>query len=436
MNLETIINIFVGSLFIALFFIYAGIVFLNVKIFDKRRLVLIILSLAIFFTCNNIFLDNALRIMVVYIIILLLYKLIFSKNTTQCIFAAIIAYLFLIVGEFSIALGISILDKMHLIGNANAVVGNAIANFLISIIASLLTVLLGDYISKIINKVKENNKVALIITFVILLIAICSLFYQLSFNEYKFDKTLIWNLLLIVAISYIGIIIIKQRYDNSKISDKYERVVEYSKQSERLIEQYSISQHENKNELIVIRSMVHKSNKKLLEYLNEIIADKDNIKDAWIRYLRYIPFGGLKGIIHNKISKMKELGINVFLNISKNVGKSGLSELSMKENNQLSKIIGVFLDNATEAAVSSAKQEVVICIYTEGNSVIFEIANSYTETVKLENIYEAGKTTKGKNRGYGLTLVKTIVDENPMFENQVSLEKDFFTQKLKVNIKK
>lgn len=437
MNAENIFNALVSGLFIGPFFIYSGSKLLQVG-FKKSFYNFFVSVLLMFFSIFSYwYLDNGAKMMIVYIVVLLSYKSIFKKNLSQCAVAALMSYLLLTVGELMFMVGIAIADHLGSINNTDVFKGNIFVNLSISIIAVLLLILFCKPINKIINRTKENNKFTLIFTCAILLMALCSLFYKISFNRFRFDKTLVLNVMLIISLTYIGVVILKQRYDKAKLSEKYETYVKYSKQSEKLVEQYSISQHENKNELIIIKSMVHKNNKRLLEYLDEIITSKDNIESAWIRYLRYIPFGGLKGIVHNKISVMKELGINVFLNISKEIEKSNLKDLNMKENNQLSKIIGVFLDNAKEASLLSSKKEVSIAIFTEKNNVIFEISNSCLDkNVDLEKIYDFGHSTKGKGRGYGLSLVKSIVDENNMFDNETKIIDEYFVQILKVNFKK
>ena len=435
MNLLNIINVFIGSIFIGLFIVISGKYLLKSTLNKTIKNWIIVMGVILIFTVSHLLSDSGIQMMIIYVIILYIYKTLYGKNVSQCAIAALISYLLVAIGELLFMAGIGVVSKIAIITNVNVFKGDALANLLISILAFTILKLIHNIASNAIVKIKENSKFTLILTSIILLMAIWSLFYRISLNNFRLDESLVLNSILIISLFYVSVVLIKQQYDKSKLSDEYNNYIEYSRQSEKLVEQYSISQHENKNELIIVRSMVHKSNKKLLAYLDEIIKSKDDIQSAWIRYLRYIPFGGLKGIIHNKISCMKDEGINIFLNISNNIGKSSLKELSIKENAQLSKIIGVFLDNAKEAALLSKEKEVSICIFTEDGSAIFEISNTYTNQIELNKIYESGHSTKGKNRGYGLYLVKTIVDENNIFKNETRVANQYFIQILKVDVK-
>lgn len=432
MAMKTMIELFAGSSLLCTYFIYSGAISLNSKLSKSRTTILFILGMLFFIAVNYLLLDNFTRVITTYVAVLFCYKGLFKKNIAQCAIVSLISYLLLVVAEILFMLTLTTLQNFNVITNIEVFTGSVIANLFICCVASLLFLLIRNPISLMLIKVKDNNKFALFFTFLSVMIAIGVLLFNMAFSNWRIDNKLFLNIVMTICLVYIGIVIIKQHVDKAKINSDYEEYVKYSKESENLVEQYSISQHENKNELIIIRSMVHKSNKKLLEYLDEIILSKDNIKNSWIKSLKYIPFGGLKGILHNKISSMKADGINVFLSISKEVGDSDLKNLTMKENNQLSKIIGVFLDNAKEAAMLSDDKEVSICIYIEEENVVFEISNTYINEVNLEKIYKAGHSSKGKNRGYGLTLVKSIIEENADFENITKIIDDYFVQILRL----
>lgn len=434
MELNYVIQSIISSMCVAFFMTYNGykIFFKKFKINFVSILMLIILTA--FITINYLFQDNIARTAFAYTIVLIAYMIFLKKPILQCAIVSFISYVQIALGEIFFIAFFSILSLIGVSLNTTNLGGNVIANLIIALFSVLTTILIYKQSNKLLNKIKEHNKITLIVTFLLFVTVNCTLFYKLYFHKYQFDKYLLFNLFLLIALAYIAFILIKQQYDKSRLSDEYERYVEYSKHSEKLVEQYSISQHENKNELIIIKSMVHKSNKQLIEYLNEIISSKDNIDESWIRYLRYLPFGGLKGLIHNKISDMKESKINVFLNISKDISDCNLKKLSVKQNTQLFKIIGVFLDNAKEASILSEDKEVSICMYVEKNMFVFEISNTYINEIDLSKIYDIGDSTKGKGRGYGLALVESILKENKIFINEAKKVDKYFVQILKINI--
>ena len=432
MDMKVILETLVSSVCTSIYLMIAGSGFLNSKCRKSFHNFLIFLVLVLFITINYLFLDNVAKPVISYIVIMFSYMLLFKKNFAQCAVAAIIAYLMILVGEAIFIIILIIFEHINIINNIRDFTGSIFANIFIPLVGILIFYIVKKPFRKLVSKIKDNKKFTLVFTFIMLLIAIGSLFYKLDFNSWKMDSSLFLNISIIISLIYIGIVVIKQYADKARINNEYEEYVRYSKESEKLVERYSISQHENKNELIIIKSMVDKKNIKLLGYLDEIIKSKDNIKKSWIRYLRYIPFGGLKGIIHNKISNMIDSNIDVFLNISKEVQNSNLCQLTMKENEQLCKIIGVFLDNALEAAVVSNKKEISILIYLEEKNTVFEISNTYNGKINIDNIYLAGHSSKGKKRGYGLSLVKTILEENSIFENITELRDNYFVQIVKV----
>ena len=430
------VDYLLGSICLSAFFISCGKYLFNGKIDKSLKFIIITIILIFIIMVNYMSLTNVARTMVAYMTILIVYRILFTKSILKSAIASLISYVLIALGE---VLFIAIISGLSYIGISVTIlelIGGFFANLIISLVSYLLLLFVYRPLRVILNKVRDYNRITLIFTFILLVTANCTLLYKVYFHKYKVDSYLILNLVLLVALSFIAFILIKQQYDKSKLSDEYEKYVEYSKQSEKLVNQYSISQHENKNELIVIRSMVRKNNKELINYLDEIITSKDKIAEVWVREIRYLPFGGLKGFVHNKISEMKDNGVNVFLNISKSVENSILKELNIKQNNQLLKIIGVFLDNAREAAMFSKEKEVSINVYTNETGVVFEIANTYINDIDFSKIYKIGNTNKGKGRGYGLALVDVIVSENSIFENEVKKIDNYFMQVLKINNKK
>ena len=93
--------------------------------------------------------------------------------------------------------------------------------------------------------------------------------------------------------------------------------------------------------------------------------------------------------------------------------------------------MGVFLDNAIEASAKSKEKQLGIEIYvgkTSETKII--ISNTYNNIVNKSKIGKERFTTKGKNRGHGLLLVKQIVKDNKIFEIKTDIVNDLYIQTL------
>lgn len=97
------------------------------------------------------------------------------------------------------------------------------------------------------------------------------------------------------------------------------------------------------------------------------------------------------------------------------------------------KILGIFLDNAIEAAEESEEREINIIFRRSitDKVQIFSIENTYKDKdVDTEKIFEKDFSTKNRNSGIGLWEVKNIVDRNKNVTLLTSKDKKFFTQRL------
>lgn len=97
------------------------------------------------------------------------------------------------------------------------------------------------------------------------------------------------------------------------------------------------------------------------------------------------------------------------------------------------KILGIFLDNAIEAAEESDEREInIVFRRSAADKVqIFSIENTYKDKdVDTEKIFEKDFSTKNRNSGIGLWEVKNIVDRNKNVTLLTTKDKKFFTQRL------
>ena len=228
---------------------------------------------------------------------------------------------------------------------------------------------------------------------------------------------------------------IKQRTDIQKTTSMYQKLVDYSDITNDLLEDYRVISHEQKNQLLVIRSMLDdNSPQELVDYVDGLLDKKVGFKYEWIGELNHIPLSGLKGLINYKLIEANSLKINTNISISKDINKSKLNNLSIKQKDELYSIIGVYLDNAIQAAKESNKKEVSLESYKENEKIVIVIANTYNGKIEMEKLDNYGYTTKGKNHGVGLHLVKKIIENEVIYSQSRSLFEDYYVQKLIIDL--
>ena len=71
---------------------------------------------------------------------------------------------------------------------------------------------------------------------------------------------------------------------------------------------------------------------------------------------------------------------------------------------------------------------------TVDNNLNITISNNYKGQIDLKRIDEEGYTTKNNEHGYGLSIVKDIVNNNKKIIVETKCNNDIFTQNLKVKM--
>lgn len=225
-------------------------------------------------------------------------------------------------------------------------------------------------------------------------------------------------------------VLLNQKYKNHELTLKYDKLLEFIKKYEIEIDNQRILRHETKNQFIVIKSKIIDKDQesKIIEYINEIIEETNHkINNSEYAKLRYLPSNGLKGLFYFKVSEAIERKINIDINISKKIEKSFIGNLNSQTFNQLGKVLGIFIDNAIEAAEISDEKKIGIEIYREDNEITFIISNTHNNVTNNK-----GRSSKGPNRGHGLLLARQIINLNDKLTNETIITDDVYIQKLKI----
>lgn len=419
-----IINI--GEIFCAHKIIRKDIDYKSVKVY------IICLAFTIIILLNYYLSDNLYKVLITLIITIFEVKLMFNYSIKQSVIIAVLMQLCTIIAELIFSIFIVLITNIDNHTFAKIYQGTIISNLLITInlIVISLTKIPNYFYTKI-SKLLRNisiNKTIIFLGFILL----CSsfLFYVSYYNKNNFFSLFV-NFLIVTVYFVIVIMIIKKESSYNKMYSKYVIMIDELKEYENIINEYRIINHENKNQLLSIKGMTR--NKKVNEYIDEMINNKSSNNKRLLDQALLIPTGGLRGLLYSKLIQMKDKNIDYNLNIDRKLNNNLMKKIDSKEMIDICQIVGVFIDNSIEAVENLDNRNIIINIYDE-NGFVIEIINNYESNIKINKIDRIGYTTKGTNHGYGLALVNKIISKNKNFSNEREVSKNMFKQKLVVKL--
>ena len=363
---------------------------------------------------------------------ILLYFIVGFKNKSVLIYALNLELLILI-SEVLVTVSLvffGINSKEIVVNPYYNLIANALISALIVLLVSIK--LIVKVLKKIIyffSKNKLFNRYLYVFLIIIYLIFTKNgLQLILSSNYYV-------NIMVIFFIFLILVIIIKNESKYEILEDQNKQMLNYVTKYEKIITEQGKANHEFKNQLMVIKNYAKLDKNKLNEYIDSIVEDSKKTQSSYlISQLNNFPDGGIKGLLYYKLSIIEDNKIKYEIQIDNNV-KTKLKKITIEMNKNITKILGVLLDNAIDASKVSKRKKIIITVSYVKNNVIFTISNTYSGKIDITSV-EKGKTSKGKGHGYGLRLVNDIIKENNYFKIERVLEDDYFTTNLFVNLKK
>ena len=405
---------------------------LDKNIFSTKSL-LICFGLAIIITVNYMFVSDLLRAFISTVILIFYCYYLKRDKISNCILLTIYTQLIVIVSEFIFAL------LLILIAGANAekILNTYYGNIFSNVSISLITIFLSRFklFNKIYNKlgvITDKIKKHQLVIASIILILVASVLTSFAYYKIHFIYLLILNISIVLVYTVFVYFYLKTHNNYLKVYDKYNMTLNSLKEYEDILSRYRVSNHENKNQLLTIRGMV--KNKQVASYIDEIIENKIKDNEKLMFESLVIPEGGLRGLIYSKMLLMKENNIEYDLCVDKIIKTTDLTAIPDDLMLSVCNIVGVYLDNAIEAVKDLDEKYIIIEIYFD-DTLNIAITNNYVN-IDIDKIDKVGYTTKGGNHGYGLSLVKEIIDNNKNITNVRRISDDEFTQEIRIKIKK
>ncbi|MCO6567276.1 quorum-sensing sensor histidine kinase AgrC [Staphylococcus lugdunensis] len=375
---------------------------------------------------------------------------VFGRQSIIFLLIICLIYFYVKIGFYSI---IAILGSALIMYISNffsvsliILIGNFIKFRIIYVIISLSSyILIGvlcAFMTKyLINKLKKTylffNKVYIIVistflTFTIAIFYLYSLKFQQTYQEWKLFALLFIGILIFLAIFIIVITFSVHREMQYKRNlKKIETYYEYTLQIESINNEMRKFRHDYVNILSTMSEFIREDDMPgLREYFNDnIVSMKDNLQMNSIKIngTDKLKVRAIKGLVTTKILQAQEKNIPISIEVPELIEHIEMNTVD------LSRVIGIIIDNAIEASESLEDALIRIAFIKNEDSVLFIVMNKCSDTTpKIHELFQENFSTKGKNRGLGLSNLKEITDATPNTLLDTTIDNGYFIQKVEI----
>ncbi|MFZ7905599.1 quorum-sensing sensor histidine kinase AgrC [Staphylococcus hominis] len=310
-----------------------------------------------------------------------------------------------------------------------------------TIFFSFISIILGYSFKFLFKRLKKSylaiNKTYLLVISIVLVSSfmILSTYSQIpksSGTTLKGYALIFISILLFFAIVIILISINTLREMRYKQSlEEIETYYEYTLQIESINNEMRKFRHDYVNILTTMSEYIRENDMDGLKtYFNDnIVPMKDNLQMNSIKIndTDNLKVRAIKGLVTTKILQAQEKNIPISIEVPELIDHIEMNTVD------LSRIIGIIIDNAIEASEELEDALIRIAFINVETSVMFIVMNKCKEDMpKIHELFQDSFSTKGDNRGLGLTTLKDITDTTENVLLDTTIENGYFVQKVEI----
>lgn len=402
----------------------------NIKFVGKDYIFItgiIILSAILY----NVYASQAL-VLVVLIIIIFFYSKVRWYSIVIVLMSTLLSYL---TNFITVAISLYTENIIHNIYFYN------IFHFSIFIILSLILAHLFKHLLIMLrySYLYLSKRYYIIISFVLAIAFIY--FYIISQTNLQESNSLNFYAIIFVSITVLLSLVILLLSAFALREMKYKRKLqeieayyEYTLRIESINNEMRKFRHDYVNILTTLSDYIREDDMPgLRKYFDEhIVPMKDKLKTRSIKMngIEKLKVREIKGLITTKIIQAQEKRIPISIEVPDEIDRIDMNTV------ELSRIIGIIVDNAIEASENLEEPLINIAFIDNDESVTFIVMNKCSDDIpKIHELFEQGFSTKGDNRGLGLSTLKELTDSNENVLLDTVIENGYFVQKVEINNK-
>lgn len=262
------------------------------------------------------------------------------------------------------------------------------------------------------------------------------IFYQLVLSPAPNNTVVIHQTKLVVLVIYFSFLLISYRLITSvwkkelEIKQKEDEryyFYAYMKELEETNKRIRSFQHDYTNILLSLNGYIKNQDiEGLAAYFDASVLKTSRCQQGSFHQLDNLEIIEIKGLIGAKLMKAQELHIRTQVEIPEKIDYIPIDLLD------LSRILGILLDNAMEASVLHENPQIQVAfLQTESNDLLLVIRNSIQQPYPdMRRLFEQGYSTKDAAGGDGLFNVKQLLARYPAIMLHTYLENEWFIQEM------
>lgn len=425
----------------------------------------LISALNIFFTCNNLLITrlNRLQKVVLFSIavlcLLILFPL-FRQATAFVVIALFIVFICFIckpkilnICLFLFGYGCLIMidygcmiasEKLFYLTPDMMIASYQLPFYItVSVLTFTFTRILGIFLRERLKLQQlDFSSPHFILIFIYLIVCTILFIVNFSYGEWvgyssaviRFNGFLFFTHFIITSIILIMIIrTLKKEMRTQKRIQEYESLMEYTKRIEKMHLEMRVFKHNYINILSSMAGYIENDDMDSLKnyFSRHILPAGDEIAstDTKLGQLMNIHIMELKSLLSSKIIFALNNGIDVDVETPDSIDAIPVDIID------LITVIGIYLNNAIEAAMESKERHISLALIKNKNQIIFHLQNTFPEgTVSLKKIYQTGYSTKGSGRGLGLSSAEHILKKYKNMVHSTKITEGMFVQILQIPV--
>lgn len=256
----------------------------------------------------------------------------------------------------------------------------------------------------------------------------------LMFNYFKYSVLfIIINLLQLFVVAFVGIYNLKfvAKHENTEL--ELENTIIYNETLSKVNEGVRGFKHDMGNIVQAILGYIAINDSEgAKKYCQNLVIGFNDINILSILSPKVIDEPAIYGVVVNKILVARDKNMTLSLDINTSVSNINFPKF------ELSRILGILLDNAIEAGEMTQDKKLVLNMYHDykRNADVITISNSVNDTnIDVERIFTKNYSTKENPSGFGLYEVSKFLKRNPQgyIIPTINANENLFTQTLIIN---